>query len=221
MIASKSDAMIGSADADHVALIRNHVIELVLSKKTGERGIAFVFFFARLDRDGQVIFAGETEAHHNMRNCLAGPIYRDNVGGVELAKIIGPSFPPRGKIGLRSIIEVSYVVDSDQVVLDGGVRNHGDLRLPVAIIGSRYLEVKNEQDQKDREDNRSRAAALSEKQKGESRRGDESTGGPGAPTSGQQRGIIERAGAPQRGRGDDHRQSYLSNPPRHRLILSI
>lgn len=42
---------IRGADADHVSLIRNHVIELVLSKKTGERRITFIFFFARLYRE--------------------------------------------------------------------------------------------------------------------------------------------------------------------------
>ena len=109
---------IRGADADHVSLIRNHVIELVLSKKTGERGITFIFFFARLYRDGQVIFAGETEAHHNMRDRLARPINRDDVGGVELVKIIGPSFPSRGEIGFRSIIEVSQIVDCNEITVD-------------------------------------------------------------------------------------------------------
>jgi len=41
----------------------------------------------------------------------------------------------------------------------GGVGDLGDLRLPVAIVGREYLQVENDDDQKDCEGNRGRARA--------------------------------------------------------------
>jgi len=41
----------------------------------------------------------------------------------------------------------------------GGAGDLGDLRLPVAIVGREYLQVENDDDQKDCEGNRGRARA--------------------------------------------------------------
>ncbi len=70
--------------SNHVALVGNHVDELVLPKKTGEGRIALAPLFPCLNGDREVVFSFEPEAQHDMCNGFPSPINSHQIDGVEL-----------------------------------------------------------------------------------------------------------------------------------------
>src|SRR5690606_35922524 len=71
---------VGGAHANDIPFVRDYADQLVLTKKAGEGRIGFTFFLARLDGHGEIVFAVEAEAHHNMRDRFAGAVDGDDVG---------------------------------------------------------------------------------------------------------------------------------------------
>src|SRR5438034_6250182 len=102
---------ISRAHANHVALVGNDVVDLVLAKKTCEGRVTLAFFFTGLDRNRKVILTLEAKAHHDMGDRFAGPIDGNNIARVELAQIVSAGFPTRIEVGLSPIIAISYVVE--------------------------------------------------------------------------------------------------------------
>src|SRR5678815_6060594 len=51
--------------ANHVSFSGDDIIQLVLAKESGERGVTLAFFFARLDGNREVILSGKAETQHD------------------------------------------------------------------------------------------------------------------------------------------------------------
>ena len=122
------------AQPDHVALVGHHVEELVLPEEAFQRRIAFAFRLAHLDRNGQMVVAGEAEAHEVMGNRWPHPIGCHDVHRLQLPQVEGLVVIGRAEVGFAPIVEIADVVDGDLITRDRGVGQHRHLRLPVAIV---------------------------------------------------------------------------------------
>ena len=136
---------------DHVTLVGEDVVKLVLAKKTREARITLALFLARLDRHRQVVLVLEPEADHDVGDCFACPIGGDDIGGIELEQVVGAILPARRKIALAPVVEVPHAPDRHQITVHGCVRRNRHFRLPVAIVRRGYAEEQDHQDCEDSE----------------------------------------------------------------------
>ncbi|MNC32231.1 hypothetical protein D3C75_805760 [compost metagenome] len=123
------------AQADHVALVGHHVVQLVLAEEALEGGVAFALFLARLDGHRQVITATKVEAEEDVGDGGAHPVNGDQVHPLQLAQVEALVVPGGGVVGFAAVLEVADVVHRDQVAFDAGMRQFGDVRQPVALVG--------------------------------------------------------------------------------------
>jgi hypothetical protein len=188
------------AHSDQVALVADDVDELVLLEEAGERGVRLATLLPRLDRDRDVPVAHEAEAHHDVRDRVAHPVARDQVGGAQVRQIEGRVVPARGEVGLGAVVEVANVVERHALAVDVGPGEAGHLGLPVAVVRGRDAEPPAEDRGEGDEEADERPTAVREHREGEERR----------------RGESDREHVPQPGReqvpvGDRERR-----PDRHR-----
>ncbi len=188
------------AHPDQVALVADHVHELVLLEEAGDGGVRLAALLPRLDRDRDVPVAHEPEAHHDVRDRVAHPVARDEVGGAQVRQVERRVVPARGEVGLGAVVEVADVVERDALAVDVGPGEAGHLGLPVAVVRGRDVEPPAEDRGEGDEEAEERPAAAREHGEGEERR----------------RGESGREQMPQRGGGQVPVGDRERRPGRHR-----
>ena len=75
-----------------------------------------------------------------MGDCITHPVDSDKVHGIKGFQIEGLVIIIHVKIGFCAVVEVAYVVDRNEVVLNCGIGKNSHVRLPVTVIGRFYVE---------------------------------------------------------------------------------
>ena len=164
------------AHADQVPLVGDDVVELVLLEEPREGRIALAALLARLHGDRDVASVREAEAHKDVGDRIAHPVRGEEVGRLELREIEGRIVPARREIGFGAVVEVPDVVDGHALAVDRDGGQHGDLRLPVAIVRGWDAEPPREDDRENGEEADERPAAPWQQREGEERPGGEEHG---------------------------------------------
>jgi hypothetical protein len=201
------------AHPDQVALVADDVDELVLLEETRDGGIRLAAFLPRLDRDRDVPVAHEAEAHHDVRDRVAHPVARDEVGGAEVRQVERGIVPTRGEVGLGAVVEVPDVVERDALTVDIGPGEARHLGLPVAIVRGRDVEPPAQDRGKGDEKSDERPTATREHGEGEQRRRGESDGEQVPESGGAQVRVVDRERRPRRHRDDGKRDQERREGP--------
>ena len=193
------------AQPDQIPLVGDDINQLVLPEEAGQGGVGLALVLARLDGNGEVIVA-KAEAQEQMGNRRPHPVRRHQIDPVQSIEVEGFVVVGRGEIGFAAVIEVADVVNRDPVAVEAGVRQHGEFRLPVAIVARLGLQPEQQhRQQSEHQADQAPAAGPLKKQADEGRQTQHGkAAGQREPQGvGPRRQIVEGQCSPGRQAGDD------------------
>jgi len=133
-------AAVVRAQPHHVALVRDHVVELVLAEEAEHRGIGLALLLARLDRDRERRRVLELPAHDGVRDQGGAPERQEQVDAGQPVEVVRSRLPDLVGVGLGAVGEVADVLDRDAAVVEARRGGPCHVGLPVAVVAGRDAE---------------------------------------------------------------------------------